>query len=626
MRKSGYPTLLALMKHLQATKPADEHSVTLSKDGLRVVGSVDGQPLSDSLALQLDPLVVRSSPGASGHNTSGNRTAPHSTMMVADIQENLWEIYEFAMPDEFRAPEAPTSAEMSKSEKRIHEKVGVGHAGVFTGDMLTPYVPTYFVPMAELEQALPTGYTTDHIERLFTATSIVEVVRLDGHAFVRMHGGSTVDLSRSPEANARFPQYEPDPSLADMFVPLFERPYKWYPLRQIVLAVPEAVRFRLPFAKYQSLLYFAQMQHRFNFSPDGEGEVCMVDGTDQLAPHTTPTPLALSAVMRVLEECGGAVGLSEVIDSMSRHALVQLVLYFRCMEDFVVAHSSVLVYCPVHRTAELKSHAETRQRHNRTLEEKLEDALKSNEKRDVRKIRRRIATLRNPNNPLLDRNRLVEEVKKFLPQKRSIAFRTLMRNMPPDIVDLFPSDQISLFRTSPQHFQVFEYKSKGRLHISRAELPLPPGHLRTSYTDEELLHMCASHLSHHPRLVVDVFSRLPWGARELVRTKHKGLFHFVTKYPQYFAVVFKDGKQKYDSRAAVLSLVGQPPVMEVDAALLVDSPVSPVVEEDDDAANEVAQIAKSLGYTAAVGGTDRDVDDAADNAHDEGKLFFTADA
>jgi hypothetical protein len=599
MRKGGYPSLLLFLKE------ARHHNgiLALSHDGLRCTKLGPGMASTDGSIMRLLNPVEPPKPPPQQHQHNGVRkfATPLQTFSASEasgLSENLWEIFDPPVLQHDQLPPAPHVDDMDRSERRVHQKIGVGHAGVFTAEMLVPYLPTFFVPMSELLHVLPEGYTADHIEGIFTGTKTVEVVTLEGEKFVRMHGGSTVNLGQSGEANARFPQYEPDPTLCDAIAPLFERPYRWYPLRAIVEGLHPAVLQRFPYARYKSLLFFAQMQHRFQFAPDGEGEVCAVKHGDNLAPHSTPTPQALSEVMEELRTHESLTP-DELVEGLSRSSLVSMVLYYNDggLDEFLHLHRGLFELCSVRRMIELKSTAEARRRKNRTLEEKLEDALANNEKRDVRKIRRKIAIARNPNNPLIDRDHLVLELKKFLPKTRHISFRSLTRNLPPDMIDLFPSDQISLFRNTPQHFHVFEFKVPGRLHIMRAELPLPPGHLRQDYKEEELIHLCTLHLARHPRLMVDVFSRLPWGAREIVRTRYKGLFHLLAKYPQYFAIVFKDGKQKYDSRGAMVSLVGQPPplMMEDESTLLGDGP-KVGDDEDEEVLQEVQQQVAAHGY------------------------------
>jgi hypothetical protein len=621
MRRGGYPSLLSFLKDQHQTSG---ELIALSSDGLRATKLNSGSTSDPMIQRLLNP-VVAASPKQPQPNLSHKFAQPISGLPVdtAGLTENLWEVFEPPLVASFSPPPAPEWNELSKSERRVASKVGAGHAGVFTAEMLVPYLPTFFVPISELLQVLPEGYTAEHIEGIFTGTKTVEVVTLEGEKFVRMHGGYTVNLSQSVEANMRFPQYEPDPTLCDLFSPLFERPYRWYPLRSIVEGVPPLAAQRLPFSRYKSLLFFAQMQHRFQFAADGQGELCAVENGDHLGPHNTPTPQALSEVMELLREHEG-LSADELVESLSRNTLILIVLYYRGLQEFLSLHSAVFEVCPVRRLVELRSTAEARRRKNRSLEEKLEDAIAKNEKRDVRKIRRKLAIARNPNNPLLDREHLILEVKKFLPRTRNISFRALLRNIPPDVVDLFPSDQISLFRTSPQHFQVFEYKIPGRLHIMRAGLPLPPGHLRQHYTEEELIHLSTMHLVHHPRLMVDIYSRLPWGAREIVRVQYKGLFQLLAKYPQYFAIVFKDGKQKYDARGAMVSLVGQPPPIAMDDETLLmqsagSSPPQALIDEDEEiATREVRRHAEELGYKppqqrAPTGGTRGCTDDGEED-------------
>jgi hypothetical protein len=546
------------------------HLIRVSRDGLRAT-RVSTSRDDGSSALEAPP----SSTGApsssvakkSSSSVSLSASSAHRDFVPLSVElEDIRLIYQPAMPHGFSPPPAPTGVPSVSAASKLSAR-GVACAGVFTADMMVPLIPTFFIPMAVLSPTLPEGYTLDHVRQLFVKTQCVEIVTVAGDEFVRMHGGNQlVNLSGSYETNQRFAeQFAPDPFLCDHFISKMPKPYKWASLREVIEASDPAVEATLPFHFMQSILFFAQMQHRFCFTADNGGEVCHANAVEQLSHLTSPTPAALNEVCRRL--AGGSLDTAELTGDggLSDGAILEILAFFGTFESFCIAHGTVLHYCPNTRLVTLMSTIRAREKRALPLEQQLELALQNREKQDARKIRRKMAILRNPDNPLLDRAKLSEEVKRFLPRRHHVAMRTFIRSLPPDMVDVFPENHILFFKNQPEHFTVFEYKVKGKLHLMRAGIPLPPGHLRLEYSEYEIVQMTAAVLADHPRRMSDTFARLPWGAREVLRLKYKGLFEVLKLYPQYFTIVFKDSI-RLDSRNATVELVGQPPTMMDDAA------------------------------------------------------------
>ena len=581
---------------------AASHLIRVSRDGLRVtrVGTH-----RDDGSTALETASSSPSPGcASGGKKVGMVVLqqPQRDFVPISVEmEDIRMIYRTHFPN-FTPPPAPANtSSVRKEDKKLSARDGVACAGVFTAEMVVPLIPTFFVPMEVVGKNLPEGYTVEHVRQVFAKTLCIETVTIDGDEFVRLHGGNQqVNLSGSYETNERFAEFAPNPFLCDHFVSKMPRAYKWVSLREVVEAADPAVEAQLPYHFLQSILFFAQMQHKFCFSAEGGGELCSANAVEQLSHLTSPTPAALNELCMKL--AGGSLDSSDLAEEggLSDGAKLEILAFFGNLENFCVAHGTVLHYCPQTRLVTLQSTLRAREKRSLPLEQQLEIALMKREKQDARKIRRKMAILRNPDNPLLDRAKLTEEVKRFLPRKHHISLRMFIRNLPPDMVDIFPDNQILFFKNQPEHFSVFEFKMKNKIHVMRAGIPLPDGHLRLDYTEDELVQMCAAILSEYPRRMCDLFSKLPFGAREVVRLRHKGLFEVLKNYPQYFTIVFKDSI-RLDSRNSMVELVGRPPTL-LDNMMWGNVDV-PLTEADDGQLDEDAlQLLQQRGGGKGGGG------------------------
>lgn len=223
----------------------------------------------------------------------------------------------------------------------------------FSADLLLPLLPSYFVPLHLLGPRLPQGYTPAHVRQIFGGlmkenVELLTLGRAGGmQTFLRLHEGTRVrdngvvsfvgeDDEVTDTALSTLPRpcceavhfaddyapYAPDGSLASAFLPLLEATaamnVEWVPLRELVERAPVWVQDALkPLHQMQTLLYFAQQQHCYAFSsvnggmvklaghhPDGDGSGVRRVG---LSRHVSPTPVAVAELVKLIEQCDGAV-------------------------------------------------------------------------------------------------------------------------------------------------------------------------------------------------------------------------------------------------------------------------------------------------------------------------------
>ncbi|KAH9597907.1 hypothetical protein LSM04_005940 [Trypanosoma melophagium] len=478
--------------------------------------------------------------------------------------ESLFEVFQPVFPC-FKPPPPPLLTSSQQLGRGMGGKSMKKHISdtVFTPQMLVPYVPTYFIPMTKLLTALPDGYTAEHIERIFAATGTLEIVTLEGEQFVRLHGGKRlVDFTRDAAgeaAHTRWREYQPDPFLCEAFRRLLPPSPRWASLRTLITQAPEALKKALlPWENYKTILYFAQMQHVFSFTPAGEGEVCWLGTVTCLSFHDSPTPAVVSELVGVLT--GQRVCITDLLNPntprISDHAKTQIIMYYGTLLNFFHVHGDVF-YHTDGGIVGLVSEKNNAEKTTHTLEEKLEDALVKKDRRTAQKVRRRLALEKDPDNPYADREVLLDAVLRYVPQHRSISMHFLLKSLPPSLTDFLPSKPISLFQQAPEKVRLFEYRYRHRIHLIRPGVPLPQGVLRQQYTEEELLFLCAAELQKQPRVASDLYGRLPYGAKEIVRLQYKGLLQLLQPYPQYFTVVFRDAL-RMDTRSALVTLLQMP--------------------------------------------------------------------
>ncbi|KAF8290174.1 hypothetical protein TcBrA4_0133550 [Trypanosoma cruzi] len=563
--RTQFGTLANGLRQLHATNGVSHWGVYVSHDGVYAVKACSAEESEEAFSTAC----------ASRLNLSSSET------------ESLLEVFRPVFPS-FTPPPPPSEPHLSGSKKK---RKGCVPVGMFTPQMLVPYVPTFFIPMEKLLVELPEGYTAAHIEQIFAATGTLEIVTLEGEKFVRLHGGRRlVDFRRDAAgevAHERWREYQPDPFLCESFRRLFPPSSRWISLRQLITGAPDSlVRALLPWENYKTLLYFSQMQHVFGFTPEGEGELCWVAPVTCLSYHDSPTPAVVSELVGVLDGQRVCVAdlLAQSAHRISDHAKAQIIMYYGTLLDFFRAHGDV--FCILDDTiVGVASPRGAAEKTTHTLEEKLEEALVHRNRRTAQKLRRRIAMEKDPDNPYADRDVLLDAILRYVPQKRSISLNFLLKSLPPSLSDFLPSKPLSIFQQAPDKIRVFEYRYRHRLHLIRPGVPLPPGVLRQHYTEPELLYLCAAELQQQPRTAVDLYGRLPHGAKEVIRQQYKDILELLRPYPQYFTVVFRDAL-RLDTRSTMITLIQMPPTVELSetdyGAAAPDDPVlRQQVEEED---------------------------------------------
>ena len=180
-------------------------------------------------------------------------------------------------------------------------------ATAFSTQMLVSFIPTFFVPVFEVLPLLPEGYTESHLREYFVSTTkSIQMVTIAEVSYVRLHGGGRraqvlLNTSEAFAIREQFGKYYPRLELCDAFVPLFGRVGEWVGLSDILSrASPEAVA-RLPYQGPTSLLFFAQRQHMFAFSPARGGGLALPPYVRHLTWDSTPVPLVCNELWNMIE-------------------------------------------------------------------------------------------------------------------------------------------------------------------------------------------------------------------------------------------------------------------------------------------------------------------------------------
>ena len=231
------------------------------------------------------------------------------------------------------------------------------------------------------------------------------------------------------------------------------------------------------------------------------------------------------------------------------------------LRRFIESHSLLFALRPNSRLALLAFEVRAYERQNMSLEEQLNLALELRNNTLVKKIKRKMAVLAAPDNPLLVEANLAQAVADFLPPDRGLPFRKLKDVLPSDVMDLIPIKRgKKFFDAYPQLFKVYEVHHAGRRIIQRGHLPAPDGCLRGEgdFTEPEMLAIVGGELAYRPRSASAIAQRLPLGVERTLTNQFGGPAQFCMAYPQYFAVIMKDSKKK-DYRTAMITLVSMPP-------------------------------------------------------------------
>jgi hypothetical protein len=210
---------------------------------------------------------------------------------------------------------------------------------------------------------------------------------------------------------------------------------------------------------------------------------------------------------------------------------------------------------------QLEGVAKLRDHRRSSVEMKLEAVELTRQRMKVRKLRRHLAAQRDPNSPYHDTAVLLDAIVRYLPPKGHVSVKTLVNSLPVSMRDFLPNEPVRLFRNNPDKVQLFEYRRRNHLRVMRANLPLPDGRLRTSYTEEELLYLIAAELlPGQAKTASTVYGALPFWARETIRTRHRHMVTLLEQHPQNFIVVYKDAMriEKHNARISLLQAPAAP--------------------------------------------------------------------
>ena len=446
-----------------------------------------------------------------------------------------------------------------------------------TVESFVAYIPDFFTPVSEVLELLP-GYTEEHLQHYLARSKAVQTIEVDGDAFIRLHGHyGQIDMEDCQTvANKRFPQFKPQLELAMPFANYLRAKHlkgpngecEWVPLEKLLAAAPVDLVAKLPFQGAAAILFFGQLQHIFSICLEDGGTVCLADlSTIALNSLNTPCPSASNQLLKfigsdrkdideVLQNASDAT-IEQIVSCYpmrvqsdeekamenddpsapsaaipKRHEKRLMLVFRKYLEDhhpFFTVDGSVVMSTKVKSRTLLK---------DMPLEEQLEAAIQKGLKKDIRKIRRKLAVQQNPDHPLLDPERLAETVHGYLPQRRHVKFRIFLKSLPFEIVDMLPVNYMKFFRRFPEKFQIFEMHGANAHFIMRAGIPLPAGHLRSKYTADEIAMMLAGLMKKKTaRNTAELLINLPEGARKQVLTEYNGLVRFVSLYPENFGVM-----------------------------------------------------------------------------------------
>lgn len=405
---------------------------------------------------------------------------------------------------------------------------------LLSSEGLCDFIPTFFTPLDAVLDGMP-GYTFEHMRMIVDTTRTVQIVTLEGQHYVRLFGRyGNFSMDACGATNERFRVFEVQPRVVAPFARYLRGAGSWMRLKDLLeRATPDEVA-ALPYTGPTALLCFSQAQHMFAFTPDSGGLVSLRRKAAHLENDTTPCPVAFNEAMRLLLQ--NPTDQSLFLDLLTPEARRQLQQCFPGVGDFVEAHGSCLrlVGTVLWRA---RDHDREMLR-GRPLEEQLAVAMQERDIRRIRTLKRRIATQSNPDNPLLDPDRLAQAILEFVPPDRFILLRTLMRSLPHELLSCLPNKSIKFFNNRPE-FQLFEYRFASNHAVCRCGTPLPPGALREDYDEADVLRIVEQRVMRRggTTTVESILIGMPLAMRTAVRRNHGSLVNLLLRNPELFTMV-----------------------------------------------------------------------------------------
>eukprot|EP00744_Colponema_vietnamica_P019559 GILI01027692.1.p1 GENE.GILI01027692.1~~GILI01027692.1.p1 ORF type:complete len:410 (+),score=45.43 GILI01027692.1:43-1230(+) len=368
-----------------------------------------------------------------------------------------------------------------------------------------------------------------------------------------------MDMTDTYEAAGNFPQYVIDPSAADPYVAVFGGRYQtWMPLRMLIERGGPKAEAALPFKGPKSLLYFAQMQHIFAFAPDNGGAVQLRDPLwSELDIESSPCPAAVAFLMDSIVEDQYEAG--AMLDAIPDGHKADMLKFFPSLEACVKKHGRIF-HLDLETGMLMKTRTKQRLEAKKLpLEQQLELAIFSKDKKKMRMLRRKIQVRNNPNNPLLERDNLAREVFNYIPKKGFITMTMLARRaLPPEMLDFMGNDHVKFYKLYPQYFQIFELYEATKWCVARAGVDLPQGVLRTEYSEEEILRIVAATIQRRGSMpCVRLTLYLPDGARDYIKKTYTSPYYFCLKFPKYFSLMRRSETENAEL-SSVVSLLAMP--------------------------------------------------------------------
>lgn len=401
------------------------------------------------------------------------------------------------------------------------------------------YIPYFFVPLAEVLKRMP-GYTEEHIEKYFKSPA-VEMVQIEGQRFIRLFGGyGRISLNGCEASEETFQSYKPDLSLAEHFVKAFDGLHdKWMPLNFLLKRVSPDVIARMPYKGSAAIIYFAQMQHIFAFAVDpkeGGAVLLRQPGFGGLDASTTPTPKCINFIIRFLP-LEGTCDIAQLEKAIPVPMKEEIRQYYGTLSSCLDAHGPL--FYVEENVVMLTSYKRRLHVASLSLEEQLSIALQKREKAKVRSLRRRIAFRDDPSHAFHDPENLAREINRLLPRKGFVSVKHFMkRTVPEEMLFFMPRKTHNFFVNHPQYFTIFEFQHANNWCICRPEEPLPKGVIRQDFSERDILRLIAQLLQQRgPLACTSVGLHIPKGASDIVKKRFGGMYHFVTKYPEYFNVI-----------------------------------------------------------------------------------------